>query len=134
VLAEGGAWLKQALKAPDQPDVGATVQRFEAAVRSCRAVPFGDFELAPCLRVSVQHLSTRGTGGHVAARTAETTWVAAGAGVQARYQLRHWFRVFGGVDVQVQTSRPRISVDGVGSLGQLWPAALTITVGSEWIL
>lgn len=133
-LAEGGAWRRQTIRAHDQADAGASVRRIEGAARSCRAIPFGRFQVAPCLRVSLQHIWTLGTGVHVASRTAEATWLAAAVGVQARYQIVHWLRVFGGIDAHVETSRPRISIDGVGSLGQLWPVALTITVGSEWIL
>lgn len=134
LLAEASYWLEQALKSREQPAAGAKAQRVEAALRSCRAIPFGQFELAPCLRASVQHVWARGTGLHVASQTAQVTWFAAGVGVQARYHIVPWFSVFGGVDAQVETARPRLFINGVGSLGQLWPAAFTITLGSEWIL
>jgi hypothetical protein len=133
-LAEGSFWLAQRLTSPDQPDSEANLQRIEAAIRSCRAFLFGQFELAPCARVAVQHLWARGTGAHVAPQTATATWLALGLGVQARYHIVQWFSIFGGVDAHVQTARPRVSIDGVGELGQLWPAALTITLGTEWIL
>jgi hypothetical protein len=134
LLAEGGTWLKQTLKAHDQPGAGAKVQRIEAALRGCRAIPFGQFELAPCLRVSLQHTWARGAGAHIAARTAEASWVAAGVGVQARYHFLQWFSVVAGIDAQLETARPRLAIGGVGNLGQLGPAAFTITLGSEWIL
>ena len=133
-FGEAGVWLKQELKATDDPDSGADVHRIEAAVRSCRAIVFGHFEVAPCVRLALQHMWARGTGAHIAAQTAQATWLAVGLGVQARYQFSHWLRVFSGVDAHLETARPRLSIDGVGSLGQLWPAAFTISVGSEWIL
>lgn len=134
VLAEGAAWLKQTLRSRDQVDAGATVRHIEAAARGCRIIAWGRFELAPCLRLSLQHVWTRGTGVHVAAHTAQATWFAAGLGLQARYEMAHWIRAFVGVDAQIESSRPTISIDGVGGLGQLRPAAATFTVGSEWIL
>jgi hypothetical protein len=134
LLAESGAWLKQTLTVVDQPDAGADIHRIEAAVRGCRAIPLGRLEVSACLRAALQHMWARGTGVHVAPETAQTSWLAAGLGVQAHYQFVRSFRIFGGLDVNFQAARPRLSIDSVGSLGQLWPAALTISVGSEWIL
>jgi hypothetical protein len=133
-LAETNAWLSQQLRPSDHPGLGAKVGRIVASLRACRAVVPGRFELAPCLHVSVDHIWARGTGANVASRTAATTWVAVGAGAQARLYLAQWFSLVGEVDAQIETARPRISIDGVGYVGQLAPAAVTLRLGSEWIL
>lgn len=133
LLAESAMWLKQELNAVDQLDAGGEVHRVEAALRSCRGFRFGRLEVAPCLRVAWQTLWARGTGVQVAARTATASWVAVGAGAQARYQFSDWFRGFAGLDAHFETGRPRLSIDGVGELAKLGPMAFTITLGSEWI-
>ncbi|HEX6242689.1 MAG TPA: hypothetical protein VFZ61_17370 [Polyangiales bacterium] len=133
-VAEGTYWLPDQLSSSDQPDAGAELQRIEAGVRSCRAFPFGQFELAPCGRVAVQQLWARGFGTDVTPQTARATWAVIGVGAQARYHFIQWFSVFGGVDAQLQTARPALAIEDLGSLGQLWPAALTLTLGVEWIL
>lgn len=133
-LAGGSAWLRQELKATDHPGLGASVDRVDASLRMCRTILFGRFQAAPCLSVSLNHIWSRGMGSHVAPRTDEATWVGAGVGAQVRLHLATWFGLIGAVDGQIEAARPRISIDGVGRIGQLWPAAVTMTLGSEWIL
>ena len=134
LLAEGAVWSQQTVRSRDQPDSATRVRRIEAALRGCRALPLGRFELAPCLRVSLQHVWARGTGTRVSARTAGASWLAVAAGLQARYRVSPWFRVFAGVDANVEAARPRISIDELGELGQLRAFAFTLTLGPEWIL
>jgi hypothetical protein len=133
MLAEGTYWLTHRLRSASEPGAAANIQRVEAALRTCRAFAFGRFELAPCARLAVQHLWARGTGAHIAPQTAKATWLAVTLGVQARYHIRQWFGVFAGLDAHLHTARPRLSIAELGSLGQLWPAALTISLGGEWI-
>ena len=134
VLVEGSGWLRQTYKSADQPDVGAKMDRVQAALRGCYAALSGQFEISPCVRVSVQHLWARGTGDRVTPQLARSTWIAVGAGVQARWHIASRLSLLGGLDVEFQASRPRISIDGLGSLGQLSPYAVTMFLGPEWIL
>lgn len=127
------AWLKQPF-ASDEADVGASIARFDATLWTCRALVLGDFEAAPCLTLGVQHVAARGTGTYVTPRTATATWFAAGVGLRVRYTLGSWFSLGAGVDGEYEVSRPQITVDDVGRLGRFAPAAVTITVGPEWIL
>lgn len=133
LLAESSFWLTQALTATDQAGVGAEVHRVEGAVRGCRAFPLGRLEVAPCLRMSVLHLWARGSGEHVAAQTARTSWLAVGAGVQLRYPIARWFRVVFTGDAHLHTARPRLSIDDVGDLPRLRRVAFTVSLGAEWI-
>lgn len=134
ILAEGNLWLRQELTVTAPLAAGANVARIAATLRTCRTFPFGRFELAPCVHVSIQHVSARGTGAHIAARTEESTWVAPGVGVQSRYQLTPWLGLVGSVDARIEGSQPRIAIDGVGRVGQLGPVAVKIALGPEWIL
>jgi hypothetical protein len=135
VLAAGHAWLAQSVTSKDEPDVGASVERVSANLQTCRAAAWSSFELAPCIHVSLEHVWARGTGSHVAPRTARATWLAAGVGVRTRVLLWPWFGLVAAAHIQLETARPRISIDGVGgSLGRLGPAAILLTLGTEWIL
>ena len=134
ILAEGTLWLRQKLSVTTPLPAGANVDRIAATLRMCRTYPFGRFELAPCLHLSLQHVSARGTGPHIEPRTEASTWVAPGVGVQARFQLTSWLGLLGSADAAIESARPRIAVEGVGRVGQLGPAALKIALGLEWIL
>ena len=134
ILAEGNLWLRQKLSVTTPLPAAANVDRIAATLRLCRTYPFGRFELAPCLQLSLQYVSARGTGPHIAPRTETSTWVAPGVGAQARFELSSWLGVLGSIDAAFASARPRIAVDGVGRVGQLGPAALKIALGMEWIL
>lgn len=134
LLAEAGAWLQQTLPAAAREGVSADVDRVDASLRTCHTFPSGSFELAPCIRVSLRHIWVRGSGAHVSARTEEATWIAPGIGAQVGLPLGDWLRLVAGLDAQLETSRPRISIDGVGEVDQLSPASVTFAVGTEWIL
>jgi hypothetical protein len=134
VLGQGNAWLGQALPVMGPAGVGVHVDHIQAGVAVCRTFPSARFELAPCLNVSLEHIWAHGTGTHVAAQTAESTWVAAGVAMQARLRLSESLGLVASVDAQVEASRPRLSIEGVGRLAQLAPAALRIVIGTEWIL
>jgi hypothetical protein len=132
-LADGRLWLQQRFELEDDPQFGADVDHIDVGVRICRGFVWNRFELAPCLRVSLEHVWARGTGARVAPHTAMATWGAVGLGAQARVYLLEWFSLVGAIDAQLEASHPRISIDGVGSLGKLGPAAVALTLGSEWI-
>jgi hypothetical protein len=134
ILVEGSAFRSQRMTAKDDPGTGADVHRIAAGLQGCWAFSGGHFEVAPCLTFSLEHLNGRGSGEHIAPRTGSVTWPAAGIGVQARWRILSWFGLFGAAGGQVEGSRPRLAIDGVGTLGQTWPGSLTVTLGPEWIL
>jgi hypothetical protein len=112
---------------------GADIDLSTLTLLACRAILISPLELAPCASAAVEHVSARGTGAHVAVNTPEATWFAAGIGMQARAYVAPWLSLFLGVDGELEFSRPRLSVEGVGTIEHLAPAAATVTVGSEWI-
>jgi hypothetical protein len=134
LLVDGNLWLKQSLPASDPTTVGAQAERVDAGLLVCRSVLLERIELAPCTGVSLEHMWARGTGVRVAARTAESTWVAAGVGLQARFVLTDWLGLIAGVDGQFELARPSVTIAGFGRVGQLGPAALRLNFGAEWIL
>jgi hypothetical protein len=133
-LIQGAEWLRQNMPAKDIPGYGADIDRATVTLRTCRAQRASVFELAPCVVLSLERVSARGTGAHVAPRSEQATLLGVGAGAQGRLYLARWFSLTVGVDAQIETSRPQLSIDGVGAVGQLGPAAFTVVVGPEWIL
>jgi len=133
LLLGGSAWLRQNV-GTQAPGYGAEIDRVTGTLRACHALRRSAFEVAPCLVLSLEHISARGTGPDITARSEQTTWLGVGAGAQARLYLASWVSVLVGIDAQIETARPVISIDGVGKLGELGPAAFAVTVGPEWSL
>ncbi|HTA89685.1 MAG TPA: hypothetical protein VK745_08925 [Polyangiaceae bacterium] len=135
VLAQGTLWSRQHATATNLLDeYGADLDRFGIGLRGCRNLSSGRFELAPCLTVSLQHLSARGNGAHVTPLSNDATWIAAGVGLRLGVLVAPWLRLVAGIDGEVETSRPEIGIADIGSVERLLPVAATITVGPEWIL
>lgn len=133
-IALGGtAWLSHSY-ASTRPDTSARLDRLQGTIRLCRAFQLSGVGLAPCLSVSVEHLRAHGRGPYVRPASADATWLAAGAGLQARYRLTPWLNVLCSADLKLQTARPRISIEGIGALSQLGWFAAELSLGSEWIL
>ncbi|MEI9936199.1 MAG: hypothetical protein WDO69_03140 [Pseudomonadota bacterium] len=134
LLLAGSAWLRQNVATEQSLGYGAEVDRMTGTLKACRALRHSAFEIAPCLVLSLEHISARGTGADITSLSEQATWLGVGAGAQGRLDLASWLSVLVGVDAQIETARPLISIDGVGKLGQLGPAAFTLTIGPEWIL
>jgi hypothetical protein len=133
-LAKGSLWFPQHASADNgEGPYGADIHRMTATLLTCRTVVRSWFELSPCVSLAVQHVSARGTGSHVGARTGTVTWFGVGVGAQGGVHLAPWLTLFLGLDAQLQMSQPLLSVDEIGPVERLLPAALTTTLGSEWI-
>jgi hypothetical protein len=134
-LAGGTGWLTQH---PSKTDAGGQkyggdVNRFTAQLLACRAIVRSRLEIAPCAELYLHHMWVRGTGAHIAARTATATWLGLGLGVQARLYAAPWFAVILRAGGELETSRPRLSLENLGGVEQLLPAAATVALGTEWI-
>jgi hypothetical protein len=134
LMLGGSAWLRQHITSEQSPDVGADVDRLTGTLRACRTLDDSAFEMSPCLIVSVEHITARGTGAEVTAHSERATWLGIGAGAQGRLHLTSYFALLFGLDAQIQTARPVISIDGSGTVKQLGFGAFAITVGPEWVL
>jgi hypothetical protein len=133
-LAGGTVWLDQhASRSDASQEYGGDIHRVTGQLQVCRSVAGAQLELAPCAGLYVHHLWARGTGAHIASRTATATWLAVALGVQARLHMTPWLAVVLGVGGEVETSRPRLSLEDVGRVEQLLPVAATMTVGTEWM-
>jgi hypothetical protein len=131
---EGSEWLEQVVPSKDFPGYSANVKRATASLRGCRASRFSVFEVAPCLVLSLEHITARGAGENVASQSQQVNWIAPGVGAQGRVYLASWLSLAVSVDGIIEASRPRLSIGGVGLVDQLAPVACTVMVGPEWIL
>ena len=142
-LAEGKLWASQHETISNLgDDYDIALNRFTVGARACRSVFGSGFELAPCMLMSVNHLSVDGSGPNLASGNETATWAAVGIGAQARLLITSWLGLVAALDGELQLSRPEVSVSprGAGSLlpkrvpvERLAPAAATLTVGSQWI-
>ncbi|HYQ14182.1 MAG TPA: hypothetical protein VEQ58_00435, partial [Polyangiaceae bacterium] len=132
-LAGGTLWLKRrASTSNGEQQYGADISHVTGQLLTCRTLGLSRFELGPCATVSVQHVSARGTGAHIAPRTAQATWLGLGVAAQARAHVSAWFSVLLGLGVELETAHPRLSLESVGDVQQLLPVAGTLTLGAEW--
>jgi hypothetical protein len=144
-LAEAKFWASQhetISNLGDEYDV--ELNRSTVGARACRSVFGARFEVAPCVLMSVHHLSVRGSGPNLVpgADDDAATWAAVGIGAEARLLITPWLGLVAGLDGELQLSRPEVSVSlpparlpfpsGV-PVERLAPVAATITVGSQWI-
>lgn len=131
---EGTDWRHQVVPAKASPGYSADVALLTASLRGCRAWRHSLFEIAPCVVVSLERATASGAGQNVTPQAQHVIWLGLGVGVQASIHIFSWFSLALTADGQVEASRPRISIDGVGAVDQGAPAAFTATLGPEWIL
>jgi hypothetical protein len=135
VLAEGKLWASQRATAKLLLDeYTVDLKRVSLGLRACRKMWGARLELAPCVVLSLQHLSATGAGPNLAPETPRATWMSAGIGVQARLLVAPLLSIVVGVDGEFHSARPLVQLGGVGTVERLSPAAVAAIVGVEWIL
>jgi hypothetical protein len=132
LLASGALSLGQTVYGTDRPGYGAEVGRATAALEAGYEVHFEPFGLAPSLALSLEHITAKGVGGGVVPIDQQATWLGAGATVVASLQAGKAFALVAEMGVRIETSRPLISIDGLGNIHQLGPWTLSTTLGAEW--
>ena len=133
-VAVGRYVLPQTLWAEQFPDIGTRVNRFAVELWSCYGWRNGAFELAPCLTVGVDHLTARGVGPpNVTPSSERSTAALLGGAAALHYHLGDFSAVFLGGGIEVATSRPSLSVNGLGEIGHVGPVQVSVGIGSEWI-
>lgn len=131
---EGRKWQDQDVPASDYPGYSASTQRVTGVLSGCYAQRFSIFEAAPCLVLSVERLTAAGAGQNVAPDSQHATWFGAGVGAQGRVYITHWLSLGLSVEGEIEASRPRLYIGGVGTVTQISPAQFSVNVGPEWIL
>jgi hypothetical protein len=135
-VALGGAlWLSQTVTNDDGPSpTGAGFDRWSLDLAGCRAWTAGIMEVAPCMSLSVDDVSARGTGPQVNPLSTQTSWVSLGPEVLGSLRLTDYAALVLGVSARWATSQPRFSVAGLGELYQVSPITAEALLGCDWIL
>ncbi len=117
---------------------GAHFNRLSAELSGCRGWQFSRFELSPCVLVSLDDVSARGTGAGVVSTNPRTAWLSLGAGLQGLWSFSRKAGLVFGVNGRVATSKPRFVSASIGEsegeIAQVGPAAFGALLGCEWLL
>jgi len=133
-LAAGTLWLGQDYESAPFVGYGAHFGRVSGELSACHGWRFSGLELAPCLVLSLDEVSARGTGVGISSTDPWTPWVSVGAGAQGLWQLNRSLALVLGLSARIATSRPRFVSEGVGEISQVGAAALGVVLGCEWVL
>jgi hypothetical protein len=133
-LLSGHISRDRTILAKDVSGYGVDVGWATAELSACRGIRAGRLELAPCVTVAMERMTARGFGDQIAPQTQSPIWLGVGAAVVGYWYPSNWLALFLSVGGRVQTSRPVVSLDVIGTVYQVAPAELTLAIGSEWIL
>lgn len=133
-LLVGQLWLNQTVPGRNLPTYSAEVARQTAALGVSRGFHLGRLGLGPSASLTVERISAQGIGSGVVASKQSVSWLSLGAGVFGSLRLGKNFAVVTEIAGRLETSRPLITIDGLGTLSQLGRAALAISAGGEWNL
>ena len=134
LLASATFWLGQDYESGPFVGYGAHFGRVSGELSACRGWQFSAIELAPCLLLSLDDVSARGTGVGVSSTNPRIAWLSVGAGFQGLWSLGRSASLVLGVSGRISTSRPRFVSESVGQVAQVGPAAFGVVLGCEWVL
>lgn len=122
----------QSIAADDPSGVAAVVDRYALELGVSHSWRNDHFEAAPGLLAGVDYLVARGTGAGVTAARASDPAVFVGIGFVFRWLANDWFSVALGAAGEVPLSRPSLQVQSLGEIGQISPAHVRVSLGTEW--
>jgi hypothetical protein len=99
----------------------------------CRGLRARRLELAPCGSLTVERMTARGFGERIVPSTQSPTLPSAGATIIGYWYPTNWLAFFASVGGRIQTSRPNITLETIGSIYQVAAGSVTVAMGSEWI-
>lgn len=126
--------LPQTAWSADGLGYGADLKRVSAELRGCYAVRSSRVRVGPCLLVAVDRITAEGRGFLVVPNVRSAFVFGAGAGAIASVELSRTLAFVLSIGAQVQTSRPRLIVEGASEVAQLAPFSLSGSTGFEWVL
>jgi hypothetical protein len=137
IMVAGHVYRAQAVGAMDPGAAfaaGADLERIDVHLTICRGWRWAPFEIAPCVGLAVEHLAARGFGQGVSPEQHSALWAAPSAGAVLQWYVLKSLALFVGGQGELELSRPRIVIDGLGEVRQLGPVSARMTAGVEWIL
>jgi hypothetical protein len=134
VLVSGTFWRAQEYAPGAFVGYGAHFGRVSGELAGCRGFRFTNFELSPCLLLTLDDVAARGTGVGIASSNPRTAWISLGAGLQGLWFLNRGAALVFGINGRIATSKPRFVSESIGEISQIGPAALGAVLGCEWLL
>ncbi|HKO48767.1 MAG TPA: hypothetical protein VJV79_13640 [Polyangiaceae bacterium] len=131
-LVSGTFWLAQNYESRLFVGYGAHFARVSGELSVCRGWRFTGLELAPCVLLSLDDVSARGTGVGISSTDPWTAWVSVGPGFQGLWSLSRSVALVLGVNARIATSKPRFVSESVGEMHRVGPVALGAMLGCEW--
>ncbi|HEX6278123.1 MAG TPA: hypothetical protein VFZ53_33995 [Polyangiaceae bacterium] len=134
VMLTGRISPDQRVAAPQPNETsGADLARTAAELSGCYGFRSRAVEIAPCATVTLEHVTAQGYGDGVSPRSEGAFWPALGVGAIGRVYPWDFLALFAGVGGAVELSRPRLVIEGLGTVSELEPVAAGASFGAEWI-
>jgi hypothetical protein len=125
-------WRNQAVSGVDLPAQGADLTHQTAMLTVGRGFRRGELEAAPFVSLALERITARGTGAGVVPSEQEALWLGVGAGVEGRLHISDTLAAIVELGCRAQTSRPVITIDGLGRIRKLGAFAVGSALGFEW--
>jgi len=122
----------QTIRVQGSPVYGAKLSRATLELRGCREFRLSRLGIAPCLLLALDRVGARGVGDQVLSQTRYAFAAAVGLGALARFRLSDSWALVASLGGQLEASRVRVLVDGLGEVTQLSPLAFSGSGGIEW--
>jgi len=113
-------------------EAGTRFHRTTARLSACYGWRSGAYEITPCGELAALFVEAEGFGTGVSRETRRAVWLAPGLTVTPIWHLSASLALFANLGALLDTSRPRIVIDGLGQVTQLEPVVWTAAVGAEW--
>ena len=131
LLVAGFLWL------PQDRDAGlyrGSFVRRSGELSGCYGWRTGRFAFGPCMRLTVEDVSARGTGPEVLSTPNDVAWLTIGVGGRAEWSASRWAAVFVRPTLAIATSRPSFAIQEGGPVYSVPFASVGVAIGCEWIL
>lgn len=133
VVVGARLFFEQEWLMPGTFQVGADVSRFQVDGAFCRGWATGRFEFSPCLTLGLERIGARGKGPRVAPNPQQSLSFVIGAAGTAHFYLHDRVALFASAGLGLETTRPRLVVEGLGEIGHTRPLQFSVGLGPEWI-
>jgi hypothetical protein len=131
VLLVGRRTVEQSIASNAQPDAKADVRRMTLELWACRSWRRGIVEGGPCLLLAGERTAASASGLGTTSADASVISFGLGPGVAGEVHVTRWFALAAHANLLLETSRPRLLLGGLGEVGKLGPASLSLGIGVE---
>ena len=131
VLLVGRRAVEQSIASNAQPDAKADVRRMTLELWACRSWRRGIVEGGPCLLLAGERTAASASGLGTTATDASVLSFGVGPGMAGEVHVTRWLALAAHANLLLETSRPRLLLGGLGEVGKLGPASLSLGIGAE---